>query len=250
MNTFAAKLIAAAAFVIAFTVPFSSQARDNDLLGAAIPGMPTSLDSFEAFPTTGLLMAEKDGTRVLVSAEGRYVITGDFQITDAWHNGRAIDSTDDLLEFGSRIDFSMLPLDKLLTVSVGRGPKKFVAFVDPRCGYCHRLFVSAREMFETHTFTFVLVPVLGEQSRQIISQMNCAIQAGNEDAAVNALYSRNYAVLARDFSQPDCESTAYKLNLFTAQLLGVTGVPFMINEAGVFQRGFTPQLTQFAEREK
>lgn len=189
----------------------------------------------------------KTGRVLLVSDNARYLITGEFELRDTWHQNEAIRDPSRLEELSDRMELSMIPFDQMLWLDMNppgadESKPQLTAFVDPNCPWCHKLFELMAEHPEYHA-RFVLVPLLGPDSVTKVKQLACAIAKGNRKGALKALVSRDFTTMP---NAPDCTpSPALRANVITAQVMGVTGVPFVVNDKGKFKRGYPMELGDF-----
>lgn len=79
-------------------------------------------------------------------------------------------------DVAERIHFKSMGMDvdTLNTVSMGRGDKEVVVFVDPRCAVCHQLMGDAKSLVDDYTFKFIVIPALGAESNRTAKNLYCA----------------------------------------------------------------------------
>jgi thiol:disulfide interchange protein DsbC len=77
--------------------------------------------------------------------------------------------------------------------------------------------------------------LLGDKSRTIVSNLTCA---KNQNAAKAQIFSKDFSTLEMD---EGCDLNLITRRMLTAQILGVTALPYLIRDDGLISRGF-PQL--------
>lgn len=174
-----------------------------------------------------------NGSMIFLSKDGRYKIVA--TVDDTW-SGKKITSQADIDYAKTHIDLSGLKIDisTLNTFSLKGADKKVTVFVDPECKFCKKLVADAKNHLHDYSFDFVVVPALGDKSNVLSKSMFCAKPV----ASMSQEYlSGNLGSLAQ---RVPCDTTRYDLTLLLAQLVGVTGVPFVIAPDGRFQAGGDP----------
>ncbi len=205
------------------------------------------LESMVRLPAGSFNMVKdsKTGKTLLVSDNARYFIT-EFKLVDAWHNNAKITTPERLTELASKLQPSMIPFDQMLVVDMNKSDAaktSLTAFVDPNCHYCHQLWNNLKARTEVHT-RFVILPLLGDDSETKTKRLSCAIQNSKSEDALQALLSDDYNKLPQ---AADCNThDRLRANLITAQVMGVTGVPFLIASDGRFNKGLVPDVIAFA----
>lgn len=127
-----------------------------------------------------------------MSENGQFIIRG--QLYDIWAK-KPLSTLAQMQDAASRIHFKRMGLDvdTLNTVSLGRGPQEVVAFVDPRCGVCHKLMRDAKSLTKDYTFKFIVVPALGDESNRLAKILYCA---KDKYDVLNALVNNTLSTLA------------------------------------------------------
>jgi thiol:disulfide interchange protein DsbC len=209
----------------------ASQAR-SDLVG--------QIRATQKIPGGGFAAVESEGTEGLtfLSDNGRYAIVG--TLYDVW-SGKRIGSISQLRGEAARIDFGRLGINMsdIGALTIGRGPKQAVIFVDPKCPYCHKVLGMAAALGDAYTFKIIVAPVLGKESENLTRMVSCA---KDEGAAVAALTSGRTAQMQALEQSGSCDLAKIQKRLVTAQLLGVRGVPFLIGPAGITYEGAPSDL--------
>ena len=118
----------------------------------------------------------RDGKLMFLLDNGRFAFLG--KMIDVWSR-KELTTIEDIADAVSHIDLARMgfKLDKVNHISVGAGPRHITAFVDPQCGWCHKLIaeINAKpELQKDYTFDFVVVPVLGQRSEMLAKKIFCA----------------------------------------------------------------------------
>lgn len=188
-----------------------------------------------------------DGRTMYVSENGRYAIVGDF--FDMWQRRRITDM-DDLARTVRTMDLKGAGFDvqKAVKFSVGLGDQHVTAFVDPNCGWCHRLIKEINQdqnLLDTYTFDFVVVPVLGGQSVRMAQIFSCSTET-DETKRLNAFQGGEETILT--MPQPAsgvCDLSNFQHTASAARQLGITSVPLIIAPDGRFVNGKPQSLESF-----
>jgi thiol:disulfide interchange protein DsbC len=219
--------------------------KARSVLAEPVPGLEEGgPDAFELFPSQGMAFVRRGSDVMLISSEARFVLTGNFEIQDAWTR-ETLRTPEDLARVANTIDAALLPLDKMSTVTVGKGDASIIVFVDPNCGYCSQIMDWVEHnAADDYAVTYVLLPLLGKRSIDLVKRMHCAIVDGKPELAKAALVQRAYDALPE---HGNCDMSALELNLFTAKTLGLQGVPFVINPHNRFNRGMPQDIAAFLQ---
>lgn len=220
---------------------------------AGNPLMPTSpeLDGMVRIPAGSFNMVRdsKTGKTLLVSDNARYFIT-DFKLIDGWHNNAKITTPEKLTELAARLQPSMIPYDQMLYLDLNAAASTdpvLTAFVDPNCHYCHNLWTELQDKPKVHT-RFVILPLLGDDSEAKVKRLSCAVQQKKEGDALQALLTGSYDKLPQS---ADCNThDKLRANIITAQVMGVSGVPFLVAADGRFNKGLVPDVVAFVENKQ
>lgn len=191
-----------------------------------------------------------DGKLMFLVDNGRFAFVG--KMIDVW-NRKELNTIEDIAEAVTHIDLARMgfKLEKVNHISVGTGEKHVVAFVDPQCGWCHRLMTEINanpQFFKDYTFDFVIVPVLGQRSEQLSKKLFCAKNA-DQDKKYAALTggARSIDLLEQN---EDCDLDVFNQTRVIAQAVGVRGVPMVIADDGRFERGKPQDLSVFLNPSK
>ena len=225
------------------TVPASAPEAKTPA-AAATAGGPNSamnapkIDALVPLPISGLKAVVSNDELLYISDNGRYVLRG--VMYDAWDQ-KPLKSLDDIRESTTHINLAKMHIDTadFKPLAYGQGREHITVFVDPKCPWCAKLMQQMQakpELAKRYTFDLVPIPVLGAESQRLVRELGCA---RDRRAALQALMSENYD---RPLDpEKDCTLQHVQKSMVAAQLLGVTGVPFMIHQDGRVQRGM-PQV--------
>ena len=186
-----------------------------------------------------------DGRTMYMVDNGRFVLVGD--LFDMWQRKR-LKTMDDIAQAVRTMDLkgAGFDLDHANKFTLGTGTDHVTVFVDPQCGWCHKLIdeVAADETLKAeHTFDFVVIPVLGEESERLARRFSCtsqtdpakrfeAFQKGAE--GINALPQKH-----------DCNGAAYFETKQSAKILGIHSAPLVVASDGRFARGKPQSMAAF-----
>lgn len=207
-------------------------------------------------PITKIVAIDTDTLRAIQSDDGRimYVLdNGRFafvgKMIDVWER-KELNTIADIENAVNHIRLEKLgfSLDKVNHFSVGSGEKHITAFVDPQCGWCHKLMqeVSANpELFKTYTFDFVVVPVLGPRSEKLAKRLYCAKDA--DDGTKFRLMLGGASSVESLEEDPSCDTAVYEQTRVIAGAIGVQSVPMVVAHDGRFEKGKPRDLMAFLE---
>ena len=183
-------------------------------------------------------VSDENGQVMLMGENGRFVVSGG-RLYDLWAK-KEMKSIDDIEYAAKHIPvkgFGFKTQGYNVT-SVGHGKENVYAFVDPFCGWCHRLMTEIQAdqtLTDRYTVHFYVVPALGDASNTVSRQFFCA-KADNK-TKFEALKNGAKAIEALPESNSPCDTAGYDQTLMMAQLLGVKGVPFIVAADGRFIEG-------------
>lgn len=202
----------------------------------------------------GLYMRETaDGTPILVSGDGRFVMPG--RVVDRDNDMRMIASLSDAQDaFGSEEGSQRTPdglnpgqkmlrdvnPDEMLSFTVGDqdGTKdEVVVWVDPFCPYCHRVLEMQEEFADDYVFHNIVIPLLGQNSERFVNVLACA----EPSEMGQAILDRNTSVPTTSSCRTDEQIKAQRY----ATSAGIQSVPLTISAAGRVQTGAFRSLQQF-----
>ena len=188
----------------------------------------------------------RDGKLMFLLDNGRFAFLG--KMIDVWSR-KELTTIEDIADAVSHIDLARMgfKLDKVNHISVGAGPRHTTAFVDPQCGWCHKLIaeINAKpELQKDYTFDFVVVPVLGQRSEMLAKKIFCA--DADDDAKYRALTDGARSIEALK-QKDECPLEVFTQTRVIAQAVGVQGVPMVISHDGRFERGKPRDLMAFLE---
>ncbi|HAU6494876.1 TPA: DsbC family protein, partial [Citrobacter freundii] len=180
------------------------------------------------------------GQIMFLSENGRFVISG--QIYDLWSK-KPLNTMSQMRDVAERIHFKSMGMDvdTLNTVSMGRGDKEVVVFVDPRCAVCHQLMGDAKSLVDDYTFKFIVIPALGAESNRLAKNLYCA---KDKTHALDALMNNTLGSLP---SKETCDPGQYDQTLLTAHFIGIEGVPFVVAPDGRVSKGRPKNLKSWLE---
>ncbi|RCI21512.1 DsbC family protein [Klebsiella pneumoniae] len=198
------------------------------------------IEDIVELPIKGVRAVQSDGQIMFLSENGRFVISG--QIYDLWSK-KPLNTMSQMRDVAERIHFKSMGMDvdTLNTVSMGRGDKEVVVFVDPRCAVCHQLMGDAKSLVDDYTFKFIVIPALGAESNRLAKNLYCA---KDKTHALDALMNNTLGSLP---SKETCDPGQYDQTLLTAHFIGIEGVPFVVAPDGRVSKGRPKNLKSWLE---
>jgi thiol:disulfide interchange protein DsbC len=228
---------------LAFNVAAAGEA--TPAAGESAAGMKALLRGIEGMtrlPVNGVRLVQAGGRLLLVSANGRYVFPG--PAWDLWHGAR-LDSLDQATRLAASIDRKRLGLDAAVgRHRYGHGAKEVVIFIDPRSAHCRALLGKLPDLGTRDRFRLVSIPVMGPESEAAVARLTC-LAARDTAAARERLLSGDVDHLP--VPGADCNGAPAERALVTAELLGVSVVPYLIAPDGRLQQGAPADLVGWLE---
>jgi thiol:disulfide interchange protein DsbC len=207
---------AAMAVFMAIAMLFAGHSSARELYG---------IDDMADLPIAGIKAIQSNGEIMFISENGRFVIKG--ELYDMWYKTRHTDMAA-MRELTDRLQIERMDIDfnELNAVTVGSGSKEVVAFIDPRCGYCHGLVQDAYSLVDEYTFRFVFISLLGKESADLNRYVSCAKE---RDAIMPAFLTDSLEELEQ---RKSCDSDRLIQSAATAKVLGIKGVPYIVSPSG------------------
>ncbi len=191
--------------------------------------IPT-IDGIATINVGSIKAIESNGNIYFMSENGRFVIQGN--MTDTWHKKKLVTLKD--IDYAAKhinIKKMGLPIDELNVITIGKGKKEIIIFVDPQCEVCKKFFYEAKNRLNDYTFKFIVVPALGDDSNKIATAMFCSKDKSNIEK-----HFLNGTLLELEQKEV-CDKKYYDLSLTIAQLIGIKYVPFFIAPNGLYKAG-------------
>lgn len=179
-----------------------------------------------------------------VSQNGRFVLRG--VIFDTW-TGKTVQTMEELRASKKSMNLAELGLKDadVDPMFFGTGPKKVTMFVDPLCPYCGQVFdqiLGDPSYAKTYTFTIYTVPFLGDDSARAVNAISCAT---DREQAVMALLTKDRRWMMGHPAPDGCNKQPIVQRTILSQMIGVTGVPYIIGPEGGIARGLPADLATF-----
>lgn len=196
-------------------------------------------------PVTTVIEVEGQEGIALVSSNGRFVVRG--VIMDMWTQ-QTLTTLDAVREAANKVNLANIPVEDedVDPIYVGEGPEMVSVFVDPLCPFCVQLFDDINAdptILDDYTFRIFVVPFLGEQSNRAVTSVSCATDRAE---AIEAMFSHDTRWMATSTSGlEECDPQPMLQRTIFAQMIGVTGVPFLIAPDGSTQAGKPADLRKF-----
>lgn len=194
-------------------------------------------------------VASKDGTILYIADAGRFVFMG--RMLDVWQQ-KELKTIDEIERATQRVFLDTMGYDKTTYAGykLGHGPKRTVLFVDPHCGWCHKLISEVKsdpELLKDYTFTFHVVPVLGEASHTYAKKLWCSV--GTDEEKMQAMLEGDEAMNALP-AMTTCPMDDQDHTVMLSKIIGVRGVPFVIAPDGRVSQGKPADIKSFLRGEE
>lgn len=202
----------------------------------AFPG--EILDSME-LPNpivTAMAVADRDAL-IFPTQNGRFLVAG---LVFDLSTGKTIRTIEELREASASFDPSALDIDPkdVDPMYYGTGPERVMLFVDPYCPWCAALFDQLKDdpsLAEAYTFEIYAVPYLGDRSARAVTAVSCAPR--EEGLARLLAKDHQWMETWNPPSDGSCDPVPIMQRTIFAQMLGVSGVPFIVGPSGRTSKG-------------
>lgn len=218
-------------------------------LGAELESRPKNLNgqitATEQLPnpfTHAVELEGRDGI-AFISQNGRFVLRG--LVFDMW-TGETLSTLDDIRKSKTSVNINELGLknEDVDPFILGTGAKRVTIFVDPLCPFCAQLFdqiTADPSLEEEYTFVLYTVPFLGDDSAKAVTALSCAKDRAR---ALEALLSKDRRWM-QGVDTEGCDLQPIMKRTIMSQMIGVTGVPFLVGPQGGINRGLPQDLRTF-----
>ena len=183
---------------------------------------------------------------VFIIGNGRFAFTG--PLIDVWEK-KKLTTLEEIEAAVNRVDLQKLGFqaEKLNLIRVGEGQKVITVFLDPLCGWCHRLLREIQEdkaFLKEYRLDLIVAAVLGEQSRKLARLIACADATDQQKYEALLAGARTIETLKQ---KSDCKGEALARTELTLGAMGITASPFVIAPDGRISRGKPTVLRDFLE---
>ena len=211
--------------------------------------LSVKIDGMQDLPITGLKMVKTGDKVVFMSSNGRFAFYGG-KLLDVWTQ-QEIKELADIDRIANRIDLSRMKLniDDLGPVTIGHGKDTVLVIIDPRCPYCGKVMKDLQALQDRYTFKLVMVPVLGQESQNVVVQLACQQSSGDkkvQDSVRERLLKQDFAGLPTD-NPKQCNKEPLQRAIVTAKLFALPGVPYLIAPDGRTHSGAPEVLADWLE---
>jgi thiol:disulfide interchange protein DsbC len=211
--------------------------------------LSVKIDGMQDLPITGLKMIKTGDKVVFMSSNGRFALYGG-KLLDVWTQ-QEIRDLPDIDRIANRIDLTRMKLniDDLGPVTAGHGKDTVLIFIDPRCPYCGKVMKDLQALQDRYTFKLVMVPILGQESQNVVVQLACQLASGDkkvQDSVRQRLLKQDYASLPTG-NPAQCNKEPLQKAIVTAKLFGLPGVPYLIAPDGRTHSGAPEALADWLE---
>jgi len=215
---------------------------------------PQAEEAIEIPIKDGLFMRETaDGTPILVSGDGRFVMPGRF--VDRENNMNMITSLEDARQAFGKSPSVVAPNERLspgaqmlkdvdpsemlsFTTGVQDGTKEdVIVWIDPLCPYCHRVMEMQSSLTDNYVFHNVVIPLLGSNSQRFVDILSCVEPSEMGQAILN----KNTSVQPTSTCRSKEQNAAHRY----ATSAGIQSVPMTVSASGRVQTGAFRSLAQF-----
>ena len=209
------------------------------------------IERIVAVPTNAVRAVEGSDGKILYLVDGgRFALVG--TMVDVWHR-KKLETIEDVEDAVSHINLNRMGFDLARTnhVTVGTGGEHVTLFVDPRCGWCHKLLEEVaedEELFRKYTFDIVVVAVLGDDSRRLAERLHCAKET-NQKKKFEALLAGRSGITKLE-ENPSCDRAILKTTELQQHALDINAVPMVVSPDHRFVRGKPESLRAFLDVEE
>lgn len=189
----------------------------------------------------------RDGKVMYMIDNGRFALIGN--MVDVWNRKSLmmLDAVDDAI---NHIDLQRMGFDLKKTnhITVGTGARRVTLFVDPRCGWCHRLMKEMQDdqaIFKDYTFDIVIVGLLGDESKALAERLACTTET-DQMKKFNALVEGRAGVMALPENK-GCNKQVLKDTELQRHAMDIQSVPLVITPDKRFARGKPENLRAFLD---
>ncbi|WP_166255991.1 disulfide isomerase DsbC N-terminal domain-containing protein [Marinobacter salicampi] len=192
--------------------------------------------SVTEMPIDGMIAYEaQNGQVMFMTKDGRYVFSG--TASDVW-NKKVLETGADVMNSARTIPLAQMEIDfdQLGALTIGAGSKIVHVVTDPKCSACKKLNDQMQDLSSEYTFKVLVLPALGEMSREASKKIACT---QDREAAAKAFLANQVDDL--DLPQ-NCNMDAYKQALLVADYIRVREVPFLIGPNDFVNRGLPQDL--------
>jgi thiol:disulfide interchange protein DsbC len=203
------------------------------------PSFGSAPDSLKATPVAGVFEATFGGEIIYVSADGRYVFSGD--LIDAQTKTSL---TEEARSGGRKAIMAGVDASKTIEFKA-KGDEKYVlyAFTDVDCPFCMKLHKEVPALNEKGvTIRYLAYPRAGVGSPAYKKMVNIWCSDNKQEAM-------NKVISGEDIPVKDCTNPVAD-DFALGQKLGVNGTPALVTADGLMIPGFRPadQLVQMLDK--
>jgi thiol:disulfide interchange protein DsbC len=206
--------------------PAATKADPRAVIAKKFPGLKT--EDVRSSPVKGLYEVRMGGESAYVTADGRYVISGDMYDLDSRENlteqGRSVERRAALAKLDERDMIVFAPAAARHTITV---------FTDVDCGYCRKLHSEIEQLTRLGVrIRYLAYPRAGPGTDdwQKMEEVWCA---KDRKAAITK------AKLGERVNSPDCSAPIAK-QFELGEALGVRGTPAIFTVNGDYIGGYLP----------
>lgn len=217
----------------------------DELKKSGVPGIKKIVDiDVDVLRAVGT----DDGSVLFIADMGRYVFKG--QMLDVWQR-KVLRTIDEIAESVNRIDLKGMGYfqNDYAKYVMGTGKKTAVLFVDPRCGWCHKMLeevLADQKLLSEYRFNVHVIPMLGTESARLAKKLWRS--EGTDGEKLAALVAGPEAIDAlpeKQASDPGPQDRA----MILAGLLSIKAVPFAIAPDGRTSEGKPADMRMFLEND-
>jgi len=194
-----------------------------------------------------------DGTPILVSGDGRFVMPGRFvdrendmnmitsldEARQAFGESPSVVAPSERLSPGAQMLKDVNPSEMLsFTTGDQDGTKEeVIVWIDPFCPYCHRVMEMQSSLTDNYVFHNVVIPLLGPNSQRFVDVLACVERSEMGQAILikTQAFSRHQGAAVQSKLQP---SVMQPVRVFSQ-------VPMTVSASGRVQTGAFRSLEQF-----
>lgn len=225
--------------------PYASDLTNPD---KSVTVQKDQIEQFEELTspfTHAIQLKGRDGI-AYITPNGRFIMRG--VIFDTWTNSE-IQTMDQLRASKRNVSLSELGLkdEDVDPIYYGTGLKEVTVFLDPLCPFCKQFLdqiANDPRYARDYTFTIYTVPFLGEESTKAVTVISCA---PDREEATRALLTHDVRWMKTQPAPEECDPQPIMQRTILSQMVGVTGVPYIIGTEGGISRGMPTDLWGFLQ---
>jgi thiol:disulfide interchange protein DsbC len=196
-------------------------------------------------PIRDIYYANGDSGTFIFSEGGRFIFQG--KIYDSWQKKYITSLEDANASYEVPLEKIGINPDFLGALRTSNNKPDLIAFVDPNCGACSKLYKEIEGLDDEVSISFVLTNLAGgDKSSERIKQLYCM---DDKQKALDSLLN-NKEIDLPDMNNSDCDYSRLFNNLTAVQVLGIRSLPTLVTSSGKKIEGVPRDLEAFLAGEQ